>query len=72
MTQRDSGRHCTERILHGSPLPRNAFIVNILSQLTMVHKNDSRVKVMHVALKKRAKDFKKTGKKSARIYVIAQ
>ena len=38
----------------------------------MVHKNDSRVKVMHVALKKRAKGFKKTGKKSARIYVIAQ
>lgn len=33
----------------------NAFIVNILSQLTMAHKKDSRVKVMHVALRKESK-----------------
>lgn len=30
----------------------NAFIINILSQLTMIHKKDSRVKVMHVALER--------------------
>lgn len=71
MTQRDSGRHCTERNLHGFPAPCNAFIVNILSQLIMVHKKDSRVKVMYVALKKRAKGFKKTGKGSARIHMTA-